>query len=223
MRAAVRSLLPPLLLLGPVWLGCAGLPGFDRGYLVVRVVERAGRLDAVLEKGDERLRFFFPAEGACARIVRAEAWVEYTAYGPLGRIRAGDDVCDPVGIASLRAWRDRRPRPQTPRPVPRARAEFAVIYEDADYVLARGRFPLAGLVGWYGGDDTIALVPRTDACALVLARGVASMEYRPSGPQVFTLLSDADSCPIEGFVLPESRPRAAGPGPLRRRGARASR
>ena len=62
---------------------------------------------------------------------------------------------------------------------------------------------LAGLLGWAGGEDTLALVPRSDVCAPVLERGVASMEYRASGRLVLTLVGNAGQCPLHGFARPQ--------------------
>ena len=193
--AALRIVLVML-----VHSGCAaGLPGSVREHQVVFAVERGAYLDAVLERHDSTLRFFFPADETCREVLRKEAWVEYVNLGTLGEVRRADLTCTPVGIASLEAWRGRRGR-RLEGPLPRSPVNFRVVYQDEDYVLARGRFPLASRIGWSGGEDTLALIPRTSACAPVIARGTGSMEFRVAGPDPFILVSAEGRCPIGGFV-----------------------
>jgi hypothetical protein len=197
---AVRIALAILVL-----CGCAaGLPGSAREHLVVYVTQRGAYLDAVLERSDATLRFFFPADETCREALRKETWVEYVNLGTLGEVRAADLTCTPVGIASLEAWRSRRGR-RLEGPLPRSPVSFRVVYQDEEYVLARGRFPLANRIGWSGGEDTLALIPRTAACAPVIARGTGSMEFRVAGRDPFILVSAAGRCPIEGFVRPLGR------------------
>ena len=185
--------------------GCAaGLPGEARDRRVVFVAQRGDYLDAVLEHRDASLRFFFPDDETCREVLRRDAWVEYVNLGPLGEVRREDLVCTPVGIASLEAWRSRRGRREE-GPLPRSPVNFRVVYEDEDYVLARGRFPLASRIGWSGGEDTLALIPRNAACAPVIARGRGSMEFRVAGRDPFILVSREGRCAIQGFVRPLGR------------------
>jgi hypothetical protein len=168
---------------------------------VTQVTLRAAYLDATLESSDWSLRFFFPATKACARVIRRDARVEYRTGGPVGEVQSGGEACDPVGIVSLPEWRDRRAR-SPGGPLPSFTARFKSIYTDDDLILVRGRFPLMGEIGWDRGDDAVAVLPREQGCNDVLSRGVAPMEFHAEGPQVFTLVSEAGSCPVLGFALP---------------------
>ncbi len=199
-HAALRIVLATFVL-----SGCAGgLPGSVRDHQVVFVAERGAYLDAVLERSDSTLRFFFPSDETCREVLRKQAWVEYVNLGTLGEVRRADLTCTPVGIASLEAWRSRRGR-RLEGPLPRSPVNFRVVYQDEEYVLARGRFPLASRIGWSGGEDTLALIPRTSACAPIIARGAGSMEFRVAGRDPFILVSAEGRCPIEGFVWPLDR------------------
>jgi hypothetical protein len=180
------------------------------------VIERGDYLDATLVgaggaeyaggrvvRPGPALRFFFPREPICRGVLVPETDVEYLEGGQLGRVRSANGACDPVGIASLRAWRDRRPRPRQDRlRIPRSQAVFKPIYRDEQLVLVRGRFPLANRIGWVGGDETIAAIPRRPECANVLERGVASMEYRVVGEDPLRLIEDKGYCPIIGLIYP---------------------
>ena len=114
---ALRIVLATLVL-----SGCAaGIPGSAREHQVIFAVERGAYLDAVLERPDSTLRFFFPADETCREVLRKEAWVEYVNLGALGEVRRADLTCTPVGIASLGAWRARRGR-RLEGPLPRSTA-----------------------------------------------------------------------------------------------------
>ena len=197
---AVRIALAMLVL-----SACAGgVPGSARESRVAYVTQRGAYLDAVLEGPDSTLRFFFPADETCREMLRKETWVEYVNLGTLGEVRRAELTCTPVGIASLEAWRSRRGR-RLEGPLPRSPVSFRVVYQDEEYVLARGRFPLASRIGWSGGDDSLALIPRIAACVPVIARGTGSMEFRVAGRDPFILVSAEGRCPIEGFVRPLGR------------------
>ena len=168
---------------------------------VTEVTTRAAYLDATLESELWSLRFFFPANEVCGRVIRRDAQVEYHKGGPLGEVRSGEETCDPVGIASLPEWRNRQPRSRGSR-LPRATARFKSIYSDEEIVLARGRFPLTGRIGWARGDDTVAILPQTKGCKDVLSRGLAPIEFHAHGPRVFELISGEGSCPVLGFAIP---------------------
>jgi hypothetical protein len=153
------------------------------------------------------LRFFFPREPTCQAVLLPGAEEEYVKAGKLGRVRSESGVCDPVGVASLRAWRDRRPRGRQDRiRVPRSQAVFKPIYRDEEIVLVRGRFPLASRIGWVGEHDTIAAIPRRPECEKVLERGAASLEYRVAGQDPFRLIEDKGYCPVVGFIQPVAMP-----------------
>lgn len=179
----------------------SGLPGVSTTYQVVNVVARGPYLDAVLEREGSSLRLFFPASDACRRVVRVEAVVEYTATSVPGTVRNAQEECEGVGIGSLQFWRDRRPR-QSKQVLPRGNAEFHSVYQDSELTLVRGRFPYANQVGWAGGWDTLAALPRNAACDALVARGRASLEFRVAGPEPYRLVTGEGSCPIEGFLRP---------------------
>ncbi len=205
-NASLRSawLVPALLagLSGTPDEAAAQLPGMTRTYQVEHVVRRGPYLDAMLVGAKPELRFFFPADETCTALVRAEASVEYVSEGPFGKLRGGEAVCEPVGIGSLRTWRDRGPRGQRGEMIPRSRATFSVVYEDEQVAFARGRFLLASRVGWTSGADTLAVIPVTAVCSPILKRGQASVEFRPAGPRPFSLVTREGHCPIEGFIRP---------------------
>jgi hypothetical protein len=179
------------------------IPGLRTPAKVSSVVERGGYLDATLESKYWSFRFYFPDHADCRAIVRPGEDVTYVKAGSLGQVQnPAREVCDPVGIASLREWRDQRPRSRLSEPLPRTRADFEIIYRDEELAFARGRFLLAREIGWPGGDDTIALLPIAEGCQEPLERGVAAMEYRSAGEVPFRLVAGGEDCPILGFVQP---------------------
>jgi hypothetical protein len=151
-----------------------------------------------------RLALLAPeADANCQALLRPEAKIVYRRHGLFGRFERDGTICDPVGVASLAAWRNRHPRADTRgRPVPRATARFREIYRDDQVALARGRFPLAGRVGIPAGFDLVALIPLTEACRAPLARGEASLEFVPAGREAFRLVGDRALCPVLGFAMP---------------------
>jgi hypothetical protein len=170
-------------------------------YEVSAVSQRGPYLDAVISKPDEVLRFYFENDETCRETVVLNARVEYLAVGRLGRVGRGGETCEAIGVASLQAWLSRRPRPRT-RQKPRAQAAYRLRYEDSEVLLARGDFPLAGLIGWTGASDTVAVMPRSEVCLTAVERGVASMEYSTLAAQPFWLVVSNERCPITGFVQP---------------------
>jgi len=186
-----------------VALATAATSGWAQGteVQISSAVPRWSYIDATLGVLPRPIRFFFPGDDACRALLLRETMVRYVSRGPLGVVmNAAGDRCEPVGIASLREWRDRSSRRRTGTPVPRAQAAFEIVYRDGDLVFARGRFPLATLVGWSGADDTIALLPDDEGCRRPIDAGVATMEFRFSGQRPYRLVAGGDSCPIVGFV-----------------------
>ena len=179
----------------------SGFSGASTAYQVTFVVPRGPYLDAVLEREGSSLRLFFPADDVCRRVVRVEATLEYKATSVPGTVRNAQEECEAVGIGSLRFWRDRRPR-QSRQVIPRGNAEFRKVYQDSELTLVRGRFPYANQVGWAGGWDTLAALPRNAACDALVARGSASIEFRHAGPEAFRLVTGQGRCTIEGFLRP---------------------
>ena len=212
MLGAVRIGLAVALVLGcggqgPRMEEPSGLPGVSTAYQVTLVAPRGSYLDAMLERESSSLRLFFPASDVCRRVIRIEALVEYRATSVPGTVRNTQEECEAVGIGSLRFWRDRRPR-QSRQVIPRGNAEFRRVYQDSELTLVRGRFPYANQVGWAGGWDTIAALPRNAACDALVARGSASIEFRHAGPEAFRLVTGEGRCTIEGFLRPLSHDAA---------------
>jgi hypothetical protein len=177
------------------------IPGTSSSAKFTQVTPRFGYLDVTLETGGYTLRFFLPPSDDCAAIAREGGEARYQNLGPLGRITAGELRCDPLGILSLRTWRNRRPRGAQPgSTIPRAQATMKVLDRDDEFVLVNGRFPLAGEIGWVGGVASRAVLPVAPECERAVETGVASMEYRASGRRPFTLVGPNGLCDIVGFV-----------------------
>jgi hypothetical protein len=153
------------------------------------------------------LRFFAPATEACIQVLAPDARVNYGKAGVFGRFRRDELSCDPVGVASLAAWRDRQPRRRGP-PVPRATARFRLLQEDPELIFVRGRFPLASRVAIPGAYDLVAVLPNTEPCVGVAAQGEASLEFRAAGPEPFQLLAGGPICHVFGFALPLEIPKS---------------
>ncbi len=180
----------------------ATLPGTSSSASIEFLGERAGYLDVRIETAGKRLRFLLDAASeSCAGLREATGELAYTNSGLLGRLDSGSLRCEPVGVLSLVEWRSRRARGSR-EPIPRARSTWSVIHRDADLVLARGRFPLAGQLGWVGGVDTVAVFAVDPACDSTLERGVGSLEYRHAGPDVLALVGDGRLCPLLGIARP---------------------
>ena len=161
-------------------------------YLFTRV--QGSRID---------LRFAAPSSAECKRVLERGASVVYAKSGVFGRIMRDEEGCDAVGSLSLADWRDRHPRPRTgPAVIPRSTARYAVAYRDAQWVLLRGRFPLASLIGIRAAQDVVAVVPADEICRAAVAAGEASLEFRVTGPNAFRLLAGNTPCRIEGFAMP---------------------
>jgi hypothetical protein len=161
-------------------------------YLLVEVVGRR-----------EQLRLLAPASPECQRMLQPEAMLRYQKAGLFGRLQRDGERCDPVGVASLEAWRNRQPRRRTgAQVVPRGTARFTLVDETAQHLLVRGRFPLASRIGIPAGFDLVAVLPANDVCRTAAARGEASIEFRPAGRVPFRLLVSGESCVIEGFAQP---------------------
>jgi hypothetical protein len=190
-------------------LGCArlametGVPGVALEAQIGLIAERHTYLDATVETGGTRYRFFFPRSPIC-RSVLAAPGVRFQLAGVLGTARSDEGECAAVGILSLRAWRDRQGRAARAAargsPLPSDRIEYRLVYSDEDLFLARGRFRLAAQIGWPGGADTIAVFPNLDACRDVRAAHRGTMEFRAAGNTPFSVVGEAGRCPALGFA-----------------------
>jgi hypothetical protein len=177
--------------------------GFDTSLVVMRVVPRGDLLEATLRGDAAMLRIFVPPSEPCRRVLAPETAVRFESEGT-GRVTREGERCDAVGIGPVEELRRRRgdPTSLTTTAIPRAQASYRVVYEDAEVVFLRGRFPLAHLVGWSGGDDSIAVVAPAGECREVAAGGVASLELRPRGEPTLALVGARGLCPIEALIRP---------------------
>ena len=197
-------------------LACASVPGTHASYQVASVQSVGPLLDARLEwtwgaapfSSDRFISLLFPVGDDCRALLVRGTIVEYHPGGLTGSIRLDGRSCDAVGISDLREWRDRKPRDPRSRRLlggTRQQATYRIVSEQDDFAIVRGRFPLANWIGWVGGEDTLALIPKSsDVCTRVLSRTVASIEYLPAGAGVLVLI-DNGQCRIRGFsrVVPE--------------------
>ncbi len=162
-------------------------------YLLVEFRSRRALLTILAPADDE----------VCARMLRPEASLVYRKQGNFGRFEHDGEQCDPVGVGSLAAWRDRQPRGASGGSlIPRRAARFREIDRDESVVLVRGRFPLAGRVGVPNGQDVVALLPNEPVCARAIETGTASLEFFPTGRQALRLVGDRASCPVLALALP---------------------
>ena len=179
------------------------LPGMTTRFVIAFALDRGPYIDALLERSNTLMRLFFPPSEVCRRLIAVDNAVDWVATGPIGRVRVGDEFCDPVGIGGLNQWRDRRRRAPG-GPLQRSRSSFTKVFQDEDVTMVRGRFPFTGAVGFSGGYDVVALLPRNDVCDAVAEQGVASIEFRVVGRDAITLLHQGSRCAIEGFAQPLS-------------------
>jgi hypothetical protein len=181
-----------------------GMGGFGMELMVAHLDERGPYLDAGLTGHGLNLRSFVPTSDVCRAVLRPEAVVGYAERGVGGRFERDGQSCDAVGYGDplIRAARQPRAGNLRDSPIPRAQATFRTIYEDADVVLLRGRFPLAAKIGWAGGEDSVVVVDNVARCRGPVEKGVASMEYRPAGRNTLALVGDGCLCRIEGLILP---------------------
>jgi len=172
--------------------------------VVQSVVKRGDYLDAWIEGDGMLLRTFAKVGGICDVVLQPDRTVVYTARGPGGRYTQGEHKCDASGVGDPFVSRLRARRGPAGAPIPRAQATFEPFFNDEDVIMMRGRFPLTNLVGWSGGGDAIAVVRNHALCRTVAEKGVASMEYRPSGKNTLALLGPDGLCRIDGLILPQS-------------------
>ena len=211
-RCAVAA---PLVILLGVAFGCASaremasdaayvLNPFASTDVAVHGIERLGPYLLVEVYGRrEQIRLLAPASPVCAGMLEPEAQLRYQKGGHFGRLQRDGETCDPVGVASLEAWRNRHSRRRTgTQVVPRATARFTLVDETERYLLVRGRFPLASRVGIPAGFDLVALLPANEVCREAVELGQTSIEFRPAGRMPFRLLVSGRSCVIEGFAQP---------------------
>lgn len=168
---------------------------------VIASQQRWAYLDVVLKNADHEWRFFFLPTEDCTFLMKTENVVEWAPSGPFGRFRLLERECTPVGVGSLRLWRDRRGRQGDPRGVPRGRSDFRVVWQDEEWVMVLGRLPFAARIGFTGGERAVAMVPNIPDCQPVLERGHAMLEFRRGGQEPFRFSAGRDQrCLIEAFI-----------------------
>ena len=190
----------------------SGLPGLSAGAEVELLAERHGYLDTTVKAGGQDYRFFFPATDICRGVIAAPD-SRFRLDGVLSSLETNDASCEAEGVLALAQWRGRQGRASRNSGaralITRDRIEYRVVYTDDDVFLARGRFRLAGEIGWPGGVDSFAIFPNTEPCAGVKEKVRGSMEFREAG-EPFTVLDGSIRCPVLGFArpLPEGQPRS---------------
>lgn len=177
-----------------------GFSGPER--TVASVVEIDGYLDTELADHKRTVRTYLPANSNCRDVAKLGAAVRFDRAGAYGTLRRGEQSCIAAGIGSLDWWRSKRPRPNTTSPVPSAMASYRTVYQDESVVFLRGRFPLAGLLGFTAMGDGIAVVPNSPLCERPIRQGSATLEYFYGGANVLTLSSSDGRCPIQGLLRP---------------------
>ena len=95
----------------------------------------------------------------------------------------------------------KRPRPEV-GPLPSKQANYKLEYEDKDVAMLRGLFPLLGLIAWPGMGDTLVVLPQTPPCHALIPAGVATIQYRDTGPAVYVLLDNRSQCALAGLIQP---------------------
>ena len=68
--------------------------------------------------------------------------------------------------------------------------------------MLRGMIPLLGLIAWPGMGDTLIVVPQSPTCQALIPAGVATIEYRVAGPEVYALLDGDKRCALVGLIQP---------------------
>jgi len=180
--------------------------GFDTDLVVTRLEPRGGFLDATLSGAAGTLRVFAPPSEECLHVLAREASVGFESKGA-GRVTRDGASCDAAGFGPVEELRRRRvdPTSLTTTAIPREQAVWEVVHEDAEVSFLRGRFPLAGLVGWSGGMDTIAVVSSAPGCREIASQGVGSLEFRARGGDTLALVGAHGLCPIEALIRPPPR------------------
>jgi hypothetical protein len=144
-------------------------------------------------------RVFTPDDESCRTLLTVGSAFIQPDLETSGKITGPGISCEIAGRGNLD--RRRRPRPEG-QLATRGRASLATIYIDEEIILARGRFPLTGLVGWARGDDSVAVLPNTPICRDRAAGGNASIEFRPSGDPLVLVGDGPEGCPLLGLVRP---------------------
>jgi hypothetical protein len=214
MPRRLAVVLPVLALLASLAVGCALFKGTGESAkelfgFVSPVVVSVGPLgpyqQAVLKSGSTELAYIFPDTPVCTDVLQAEAQLAYAKRGYFGSFGRDNQWCDAIGTLSLRAWRDRiaRPNPLAPS----GTAIFRETWEDEQWLLLRGQFPLLNLMG-VPSYDLVAVVPNNAACHRAAQRGQGTIVYNSSGATPYYLMSGDQRCVLTGFALPPDAAKA---------------
>ncbi len=169
---------------------------------VQTVYTRQAFIDATFAGSGFSGRLFFRREQECSRLIVAGKALSYERVGSWGRVSGDGVTCEPVGIGTLAIFRDMAPRQRSGRGLPRLAAEFREVWRDDEVVFLRGRFSMAGRIGWVRSDDTLAVVGNSEACSEPIEAGRAMLEFRTNGPDALRLISTLGNCPLEGLIIP---------------------
>lgn len=176
---------------------------------VLRLAPRGPYLEAELAAGGAPLRLLLPDTPACRSVARAGARVSVSRAGVFGRLHAGEEHCDPVGVLSLARFRDRIARPRPAAPVVAGTARFEAFHRDDDFVFVRGRFPYLSALG-LPSYDLVVLLPTTPACLALAEAGEATLVYSPSGRRAYWLMAEGGDCELAGFAIPPTADSGGG-------------
>jgi hypothetical protein len=160
---------------------------------------------AVLKTGSREWAYIYPDSPACQYVLEPEAELAFANRGYFGSYGRGDQWCDSIGTLSLRAWRDRiaRPNPLAPS----GTANYHETWQDEQYILLRGQFPLLNLMG-VPSYDLAVVVPNNEACHRAAQRGQATIVYNSAGATPYYLMSGNQRCVLAGFALPPDAAKA---------------
>lgn len=181
------------------------LPGSSRPATVEDVSLRGSYIDAALVFPSFHYRMLFPRDERCTALLQPEAAVVYAPQGVLGVVSdAGQGSCPAQGILDVAAWISQR-RPTTAglrsRGVPRENVSFRVDYHDQVLTFVRGTFRLAAHLGFTGAYDLNMVLP-TEACALAIERGRATLQFSRNGRPPYQLFTGEVVCEVLGFAMP---------------------
>lgn len=188
--------------------GCASFKGTGEstkelfGFVTPQVVSVAPLgpyQQAILRTGSTESAYIFPDSADCRAVLEPEAELSYAKRGTFGSYGRGNQWCDAIGTLSLLAWRNRiaRPNPLAPS----GTANFRKTWQDEQWILLRGQFPLLNLMG-VPSYDLVVVVPNNEACHRAAERGQATIVYNSSGSTPYYLMSSKQRCVLTGFALP---------------------
>ncbi|MBW2229231.1 MAG: hypothetical protein JRG92_02580 [Deltaproteobacteria bacterium] len=178
-----------------------GLSKTQTDMTVHEVNDRGPYIEARLDMSGKDFFAYALIGDDCRSIFQPGAKVTYIDSGPLGEFERAGFHCQVLGVGNLRIWRDRKVRSAS-QLAPRSQASYQLIHRDDDVALLRGTFPQAARLGFSGSSDLIAIVPVSEVCEGPIASGTASIEYRPKGKRVLSLVGKNGLCDLRGLAQP---------------------